>query len=94
MELSEFISATLDQIIGGVTDATLKHQASGRYGFINPMDGTKGDAFDSIPISEVRFDVAVTVESASSGSKSGGLNVKVLEARLGSETNDKYIGES
>lgn len=64
MNLSDFIALTLDEIMSGVTKAAEAQKRSGRYGFINPMDGEQGDAFASIPVSNVSFDVAVTVETS------------------------------
>ncbi len=78
----------------GVTKAALKHKESRRFGFINPQDGKYADAFETIPISNVTFDVAVTVESSSGKKKHGGLNVKVLEASLGNEDSKRTLGES
>lgn len=94
MDLSDFIALTLDQVMDGVTKASGIQRGSGRFGFINPMDGEKGDAFDSIPITDVKFDVAITVEANEGRKKSGGLNIKVLEAQIGSEKDRRIVGES
>ena len=42
MELSDFIAETLSEIMRGVTKAADEQRQSGRFGFINPMDGEKG----------------------------------------------------
>ena len=94
MDLSDFIALTLDEIMAGVTKAALKQKESGRFGFINPQDGSRSDAFESIPISQVSFDVAVTVESMSGNKKQGGLNVKVIEASIGKDDTKRITGES
>jgi hypothetical protein len=94
MDLSDFIALTLDKIMAGVTKAALKQKESGRFGFINPQDGSLSDAFNSIPISNVSFDVAITVESTSGNKKQGGLNVKVIEASMGKDDSKRTIGES
>ena len=94
IDLSDFIALTLDEIMAGVTKAALKQKESGRYGFINPQDESQSDAFGSIPIANVSFDVAVTVESASGRKKHAGLNVKVIEASLGKDDAKRIVGES
>lgn len=94
MNLSDFIALTLDEIMQGVTSAALKQKESGRFGFINPMDGEKGDEFASIPISTVKFDVAVTVESTNSKEAGAGINIRVIEARIGREGTERTTGES
>lgn len=78
----------------GVTNAALRQKESGRFGFINPMDGEKGDAFSSIPITNVRFDVAVTADNTTGNQKSAGLNIRVIEARVGKEGAERVTGES
>jgi hypothetical protein len=43
---------------------------------------------------EVEFDVAVTVENSKGGKKGAGLNIRVIEASLSSDTSEKTVGES
>lgn len=78
----------------GVTDAALRQKESGRFGFINPVDGEQNDLFSSIPISKVAFDVAVTVEGTSGTKKGAGTAIKVIEAKLESGSATKTVGES
>jgi hypothetical protein len=94
MKLSDFIALTLDEIMAGVTNAAEAHKASGRFGFINPMDGERNDEFASIPISNVSFDVAVTVETSEASKTGGGVNLKVIEASIGSNGQTRLVGES
>ena len=98
MILKDFISQSLQQIAAGVRDA----QAAETGAVINPRidqsSGSNPDALkkngrliswaDKLPIEQIDFDVAVTVEEAGeSGGKLGaGIKVLGLEASIG-ETN-------
>ncbi len=94
MNLSDFIALTLDEIMSGVTRAAEVQKQSGRFGFINPMDGEQNDEFASIPISNVSFDVAVTTETTKTSKSGGGVNLKVIEASLGKDGATRLVGES
>lgn len=94
MKLSDFIALTLDEIMAGVTKAAEIQKSSARFGFINPMDGERNDEFASIPLSNVSFDVAVTIETSEASKAGGGVNLKVIEASVGSDGHTRMVGES
>ncbi len=90
MELKEFISSTLCQIIDGIKDAQEKHDA-----FINPKQSRKGPTKEVYiqdeygkPITDISFDIAVTAEDKSDAE--GGAKISVMSLGFGgkmSETN-------
>lgn len=94
MNLSDFIATTLGEVMKGVTLAAEDQKSSGRFGFINPMDGEKNDDFSSIPVAEIQFDVAITVESSSTSTTGGSLGIKVIEAKRSGDRGAKFTGES
>ncbi len=79
MELDEFISKTLVQIIAGVTKAQDEHSD-----LVNPMGAGKVYRVNRPPseaVKSVDFDVAVTVEEKK-GAK-GGAKISVLGNNIG-----------
>ncbi|MES2097952.1 MAG: hypothetical protein V4459_14460 [Pseudomonadota bacterium] len=94
MELAEFITETLGQIMKGVSDAIKEHGAGSLGGVINPRPASKASDPMGLPMSPVDFDVAVTVESSNAGSKGAGINIKVIEAKLSKDKAEKTTGES
>lgn len=94
MQLSEFIAATLSEIMKGVSLAEKAHDGKALGGYITPVKGSTIKDFDALPIREVEFDVAITTEQTADKTKSGGVNIKVIEADLSSTTTRKTIGES
>jgi hypothetical protein len=94
MQLSDFIAATLSEIMKGVSIAGKAHDGKSLGGYITPVSGSRIKEFEALPIREVEFDVAITTEQTSDKSKSGGLNIKVIEADLTSAVTRKTVGES
>jgi hypothetical protein len=92
MQLSNFIAATLSEIIRGVSLAVKAHDGLG--GCIAPIRGSQTKDLDALPIREVEFDVAITTEQTTDKSKSGGINIKVIEADLTASTTHRTVGES
>jgi hypothetical protein len=84
MELKEFVSETLVQILAGVQDAISRRLAApGSLGAINPVFGLDAGAAGPDHIQKVEFDVAVTVtDKAGGGGKAG---IKVFSIELGGE---------
>lgn len=81
MELKDFISETLNQIIDGVKDA--QEHAKGTGAAISPMayGGEPGPELNGMPVKDIEFDVAVT---ATEGTKTkGGIGVFVGPVGLG-----------
>jgi hypothetical protein len=94
MELADFIAGTLSEIMRGVSKAAKAHDSVALGGSIAPVPDSLRRNYASLPIREVEFDVAITVEKTSGKSKSGGVNIKVIEADLTSNTLQKTVGES
>jgi len=94
MDLQDFIAETIRQIMSGVSSAIKSHDVGQLGGVINPfpasMEGLQGQRERT----SIEFNVAVTVESNALGAKEGGLHIKVLEASISKETEQKAIGES
>jgi len=83
LELDEFVSQVLRQIVKGVK--TAQDEVAGQGGKVNPAMDSGAGAWDretGTPIQEVRFDVAV---SAAEGTKTkGGVGVVIATFALGS----------
>jgi len=94
MQLSDFIAASLSEIMSGVSKAAKSHDPSALGGYICPVRASRRKDYEALPIRDVEFDVAVTVENSGTASKSGGVNIKVIEADLTSESVKKTVGES
>jgi len=94
VKLSEFITETLTEILAGVGQAAKNHKTALFGGFICPLAASDERDTSRLPLRDVEFDVAVTVESARSGSKSGGTNIRVIEASLSTDSSEKTVGES
>lgn len=73
MNLSDFVSDTLVEIMTGVVSAQKRWGEGGEKGHINPLWGGYTDGAKSIR--EVNFDVAVTVSDSESGDAKGGIKV-------------------
>jgi hypothetical protein len=82
MELKNFVSATLREIIEGVAEARAVVKNIDPNAAINPMLGS-GTGATYTPIQNVEFDVAVTATSAT-GTK-GGIGIMVGPVALGSQ---------
>lgn len=76
MDLKEFVSATLVQIMEGVTDAQEKTKGSG--GRIVPRRESEA--------SIVKFDVAVFAKEEAAGGAKAGLSVLGVKAGVGGST--------
>ena len=94
MELSDFIALTLGEIMTGVSRAAKSHPQKELGGSIAPIAASRMDNPDQQLIREVEFDIAITSETTSEKGKSGGMNVKVIEADLTSSSREKMMGES
>ena len=94
MELSDFIALTLGEIMSGVSKAAQSHSSADLGGNIAPQAASRIGDPDQMLIREVEFDIAITSESTSDKSKSGGMNVKVIEADLTSASSKRLVGES
>jgi hypothetical protein len=85
LELDEFVSQVLRQIVKGVK--TAQGEVAGQGGKVNPAMDSGGpgpwDRPTQTPIQDVRFDVAV---SAAEGTKTkGGIGVVIATFALGSQ---------
>ena len=80
MELRDFVSNTLTQIMEGLRDAVREQKNDPKNGLIGAvsqaLDPSSGNG-----ISNVEFDVAVTVATKASGT--GGLSIEVAGVGLG-----------
>ncbi|HVQ06917.1 MAG TPA: hypothetical protein VMS43_00630 [Allosphingosinicella sp.] len=94
MELSDFITATLLEIMKGVSAASHQHRPEVHGGYINPTRKSRSADFEALPVRGVEFDVAVTVESSETSSKSGGIAIRVIEADLSADKSKRVTGES
>lgn len=84
LELKEFISETLVQIMEGVQAAIdRRRDAPDVKGVINPIFGETADAAGDNHIQKVDFDVAVTVTEKKTGTGKAG--IRVLSLELGGE---------
>lgn len=90
MDLKEFVTKSLTDIVAGIIDA---QRTVGVGGLIAP-DGIGSHQFapDSgvvnatrIVSTVVKFDVAITVEHSKSGAAGAGIRIAVVEAKLGGE---------
>lgn len=101
MDLKEFISNSLTQIIDGIRDAQERSAASGAW--ISPV-GAKMPAREGAGkvaaggmesyLDEVKFDVAVTVNDDVKGGVSGGLKVIAISLEAGGTTSTRHGAES
>lgn len=94
MQLGDFIAATLSEIMRGVSQAAKSHDGPTVGGSIAPMPVSKMTDPNSLLLREVEFNVAITTESSTERSKSGGVNIKVIEADLTAGSSEKTLGES
>jgi hypothetical protein len=94
MELKDFVSETIAQIMGGVSGAIKSHDVKSLGGIINPIPASREAMPNSHEALMIEFDVAVTVESGEASSKDGGLNIKVLEASISKDQSRRTVGES
>lgn len=85
MELQEFISSSLSEILMGVSEAIKNTKENS--GKINPSSG-KSDQFNQL----VKFDIAVTV-SGKSGTEGGG-GIKVVGLNLGGQMSEQQENRS
>lgn len=78
MNLSEFVTETLTEILAGVRKAqdTIAPM-DGRHGVINPTWNDQSDLADHLQT--VKFDVAVTVSDQATRGGKGGIKVMSLE---------------
>jgi len=94
MELSEFVTKTLTQIIGGVADAQEEIRETDLGGEINP--GSQRLVDESVTMNEgvllqrVEFDIALTTEDSSGG----GGKISVLPLSIGGKIERKEVGVS
>jgi hypothetical protein len=81
MELEEFISTSLLQIMRGVAKAQSEMgAASGEGGVINPCwVGKEGGEKPASRVQEVKFDIAVTATTKTEGGGGGGIKVMAVE---------------
>lgn len=86
MDLEEFVSVTLKQIVGGVSRAQRELRVDGKL--VNPhgRGSSSGLEFEGTPIQTVSFDVAVTASEKSE--LGGGISVIGLNLKLGGSTAD------
>ena len=77
MELREFVTSTLVQILEGVGDAQDHLVKSGRKGIINPTWGGGEKLYDHVQ--SVSFDVAVTVSDKAGGAANAGIKVMAID---------------
>lgn len=84
MELREFVKNSLLDILGGIKDAQAEVQKhDGSMGVVNPKFEGHG-----LTVSTIKFDVAVTTASTTSGKASGGINVYAAKVGGASSTED------
>jgi len=83
MELKDFVSQTLQEIIGGIKDAQSNVVQGGT---INPSDirgGVQSHGLNGNPIQNIEFDIAVTVIEGKE--TKGGIGVFVGAVGLGTQ---------
>mgnify|MGYP001131451635 CR=1 FL=1 len=99
MDLREFVSMTLQDIVKGIQEA---QKVEGVGGCIAPS-GIGGHNFSSssdishngrIVSTVVRFDVALTVEKSETSGGKGGVSIAVLSAGLGAQVSSKNSAAS
>jgi hypothetical protein len=94
MNLQEFVTASLTDILNGIIEA---QRTAGIGGLIAPDGiGTHQFAKDSgvvhdqrVTSTVVKFDIAITVEQSKSGGGGAGIRIAVVEAKLGGEMQAK-----
>jgi hypothetical protein len=89
MDLRSFVSETLVSIAEGVALARRQRIDSPAPGCpTRPLLTPAPDTLPDSALTEVRFDIALTVadEAGRSGSRKAGLNIRLAEGSLGSET--------
>lgn len=78
MDLRKFIAETLTQIIGGISDAqakTIEFQKGGESDYTAPYVNPLPVSENYKKLSEIEFDVAVTVSEGNSVAGNGGISV-------------------
>ena len=99
MELKEFVSAVLTEIIDGVSDA--QRDTDAKDGEINPLLSTSQGALQSLGykvsrwgqlVQSVKFDVAVTAEEGKDNK--GGVGVFLGSVGLGTQREEKTSSAS
>lgn len=91
MNLKEFVSEALQEIHNGVADAIRQHTASGGLGGINVV--YKKDGKPQFTQSEVKFEVAVTVNDGTSGTGKAGIQIFNV-ANIGGDLSHKHENTS
>ena len=100
MDLENFISESLKQIIAGVRSAQEHADQHPSGAAINPRGITAiqkdsegrrhpHDMITKLPIHQVEFDIAVTVTQSSHGKADGGLRIAALGIGIGGEKGSK-----
>ncbi len=88
MELEQFISKALLQILQGIKSAQDELRDNDNYkGVINPKWGSEQDY--SNYVSEVGFDIAITASEQSSDGGKGGIKLAVVEVSGGRENSSE-----
>ncbi|KRA57395.1 hypothetical protein ASD89_06900 [Caulobacter sp. Root656] len=77
MELREFVTNTLVQILEGVGDAQEQLGKTGKRGIVNPTWGGGEKLYEHVQ--NVSFDVAVTVASKAEGGANAGIKVLAID---------------
>jgi hypothetical protein len=97
MDLRSFVSETLVSIAEGVALARRHRIDSAAAGWpARPLLPAAPDTLPDSAMTEVRFDIALTVseEAGRSGSRKAGLNIRLAEGSLGSETASRKSDET
>lgn len=86
MELKEFISESLSQILNGIEEAHTKLQITTHYPAIFHVGQTRNQHFDQVE--KFEFEVLVNVESNKNAS--GGAKINVFSLGIGAEAEKEF----
>lgn len=96
MDLKTFVEQTLVAVVEGVKAAQMKYPTGSGTAAINHVDRAPAEAALPTGATPIEFDVAVTSasEEETGGSRKGGLNIRVVEASMGSTGAERTRSEA
>lgn len=96
MHLQSFVAETLSSIIEGVRQAQERYPGGPGSAAINQVLQPCGAPDSHVEATQVSFEIAVTsaAEDDSTGTRRAGLNVKVIDASLGSSKSSRNRSEA
>lgn len=92
MELREFISESLSQILNGIEDAHAKLEGESHYPRIYHVGQIRHDNFDQTE--KIDFEVLVNVEASSSTGGGAKINVLALTVGVEADQGSKHIHQN